>query len=129
MTMYRSTSLTMLFSPSAVWAVQEVDRLLARPTQGVHAGVDHEPPGAPGVERQDPEAIHVAGVEAHLVREALRVQAPALGEGGGAEGPLERGQARQLLGDRDLEVVARHRLVEGQRLGLVAGPRLAARRG
>ena len=34
------------------------------------------------------------------------------------------GQPGQLLGDRDLEVMARHRLVERERLGLVAGARL-----
>ena len=41
--------------------------------------------------------------------------------------PLKRrkaGQVGQLLHDRELEVVAGDRLVEGERLGLVARPRL-----
>ena len=36
-------------------------------------------------------------------------------------------QAVELLGDRDLEVVAGNGFVEGQRLGLVARPRLRLR--
>src|SRR5262249_44900861 len=40
-------------------ALQEVDRLAAGPAERVHARVHDEPPGAPRVERQDSEAIHV----------------------------------------------------------------------
>src|SRR4029078_1587752 len=70
-----------------------------------------------------PEAIHRARVDANLVGQPLRVQAPALDEGGGPAEPPERGQVAELLGDRQLEVMARHPLVKGERLRRVAWPR------
>ncbi len=107
--------------------VHERDRPVARPAQRVHPGVHDQPRRAPGVEREDADAVEVAGVEAHLVRQALRVQAPALEERGRPEVPPELGQVRELLADRDLEVVPGDRLVVGERLGLVARPGLRAR--
>src|SRR5919112_954123 len=71
---------------------QVVDRLVAAPAEGVQAGVDDQPAGPPAVERQHAEALQVARVEAELV------------------------------GQRELEVVAGDALVEGQGLVLVAGP-------
>ena len=69
-----------------------VDRLLARPAHRVDAGVDDEPRRPPGVERQHPEAVEVAGVEPHLVGQPLGVQAPALEVGRGPEVAAEVGQ-------------------------------------
>ena len=93
----------------------ERDRPVAAPAHRVEARVDDEPAGPPGVERQDPEPVHVAGQEAHLGRQPLAVEAPALDVGGRAGQAPERRQAVELLGDRDLEMVAGNRLVEGER--------------
>ena len=67
-----------VLAPSAVWPTRKSIACCARPAERVDARVDDEPAGAPGVVRQDPEAVHVRAVEAHLVGQALRVQAPAL---------------------------------------------------
>ena len=99
-----------------------VDRLLAGPAHRVDAGVDDEPRRPPGVERQHPEPVEVAGVEAHLVGQPLGVQAPALEVGRRPEVAAEVRQPAELLAERDLEVVAGHRLVVRERLGLVARP-------
>src|SRR4029450_4570355 len=68
--------------------VHVVDRLIPAPAELVQAGVDHQPAGPPGVEREHAEALQVARVEAELVGQALGVQGPALAEGGDvAEAP------------------------------------------
>ena len=77
--------------------------------------------------REHADPVEVAGVEAHLVAEALRVQAPALEERGRAEVAPERRQVCELLGDGDLEVVPGDRLVVGEHLRLVARPGLRVR--
>ncbi len=102
----------------------EVDRPLPRPAQRVHAGVDHQAGGTPRVEGEDAEAIRLRREQAHLFGEALGVQAPALDVGGAAVEATERGQlASTSCMIAELQVVARHGLVEGKRLGLVARPR------
>ena len=54
------------------------DGLLPRPAEGMHAGVDHQPGGPPGLVRQQADAVEVGGVEAHLFGQALGVERPAL---------------------------------------------------
>ena len=61
------------------------------------------------------QPLPLVDVEAHLVGEALAVQAPSLAERAAGEQPAEppqRGPVRHLLLDRDLEVVAGVGLVD-----------------
>ena len=73
-----------------------------------------------------PKRSRGLAVEAHLRGQPLGVEGPALHEGAArqarAEAPEGR-QAGQLLLDGDLEVVARHGLVEGRGGHAVKGPR------
>src|SRR5450755_5131329 len=48
-------------------AAQEVDRALARPAQGVEAGVDHQSGCPPGHRVELPETLALIPEEAHLV--------------------------------------------------------------
>ena len=97
---------------------ERVDRLLARPPEGVHPGVDDEAGGPPGLRVEHPEPLGLVAVEAHLVREALGVEAPALDVRAAGvprcEAP-EVVEGRVLALERDLEVVTRDRLVVGRR--------------
>ena len=97
----------------------EVDGLLASPVERVYAGVDHEAARPPGVEGEHADAVEIARVQPHLVRQALGVEAPALDEGRGTVVAAEVRQTGQLLADRELQVMARDRLVEGQGLRLI----------
>src|SRR5919106_5057095 len=106
---------------------QVPDGLVAAPAELVQPGVDDQPAGPPGVERQHAEAFQVARVEAELVGQPLGVQGPALAEGGDVAEAPEPGQLLQLLGQGELEVVAGDALVEGQGLVLVAGAGLGGR--
>ena len=102
--------------------MHEVDRLLARPAHRVEAGVDDEARGAEGLRLEHAEPLAIVGVEAHLVGEALGVEAPALDvrpAGHPRAERAERGQPLQLHLDRDLEVMAGRRLVERDRRELV----------
>src|SRR4029077_6816683 len=98
--------------------------LRAGPAHRVDAGVDAEPRGAPRVVAELAEAIEIARVQAHLVGKALGVQRPTFDERGRALELAKRWQRAELLRDRDLQVMARDRLVPGQRLELEARPRL-----
>ncbi len=102
----------------------EVDRLPARPAERVHARVHDQATGAPGVEGEDADPVEIAAVEAHLLGKPLRVEPPAFPEGGHAGVTPELGQALDLLGDRDLQVMPGDRLVECEGFGLVARTRL-----
>ena len=116
----------MLFSPSAVCAaMKSMACCRVQPSAWIPVSTTSAT-GAPGVEGQDAEPVDLAGQQAHLGRQALGVQAPALDEGGRAVEAAEVRQLVELLGDRELEVMAGHGLVEGERLGLVARPRLGA---
>src|SRR5436309_1091164 len=66
-------------------------------------------------------------VEAHLVAERLGIERPAFAESLVPAVFPEARQIRLLLGERDLQVVAGHGLVEHQRLHLPPGPRLDGR--
>ena len=93
------------------------DGLLAAPAQHVHAGVDDQPGRPHRVGAEHAEQRHVVGVEPHLVREPLGVEAPALGVGGDHV-DLPQPREVDLLHQAELEVVTRHGLVEGDGLGL-----------
>ena len=106
--------------------IHELDCLLPRPFHRVHAGVDHQAAGAPRVEREHADPVEVAAVETHLVGEPLGIETPALNVGSHLGVSQERRQLVQLLADRYLQVMPRHRLVVGERLRLVARPRLGS---
>ena len=95
-------------------AEEQVDRLLAGPAEGMEAGVHDQAGGAPRLGIEHPEALRLVAVQAHLVGEPLRVQAPALDIGAAR---VARGEAPEhvelgvLALERDLEVVARDGLV------------------
>ena len=97
---------------------EEVDRLLAAPAERVEPRVDDEPGGSPGLGVEHPEALALGTEQAHLVREPLRVEAPAL-DVCPADDPraeaAEHVEVRVLHLERDLEVVAGHSLVIGRR--------------
>ena len=99
--------------------LEVVDRLLPRPVLVVHAGVDDEPHGAPHLVGELAELVVGVLVEAHLLAEALAVEAPALDERGGLEVAAELRQLAEFLRQRDLQVMARHRLVDRQHRDLV----------
>src|SRR3989442_425158 len=102
--------------------LEEVDRLLARPPHRVNPGVEHETHGAPHFVGELAELGVRVLIHAELGPEALGVEPPALDERGVATVPAELGQAVQLLGQRDLQVVAGHRLVQAERFHLPLGP-------
>ena len=97
---------------------QEVDCPGAVLAEGVDPRVDDEAHSPPRLALEHPEALGFVAVEAHLVGEPLRVEAPALDVGGAdhpAAEPAEDRQVRMLHLQGDLEVVARDCLVVGRR--------------
>jgi Mg2+-importing ATPase len=102
-----------------------VDRLLPGPAQAVHPGVHDQPRRAPRLRVQHAEALARVAVQAVLVGETLRVQAPALdvrpADQARPEAP-EGVEARVLHLEGDLEVVARDGLVVRRRGQLGVGP-------
>ena len=99
-----------------------IDRLAAAPAEGVQAGVYDEPAGPHGIGREHAHPVEWGGVQAHLGRESLGVQAPALAVGGDERPLAELRNRGQLAGDCQLQVVARDPLVIGGRLDLIAAP-------
>ena len=76
--MYRSTSCSMWLRCIGVWSSMY---WIAPPppAERVNPRVHHEAARAEGVGAQHPEPVELARVQAHLVGEALRVEAPTLG--------------------------------------------------
>lgn len=110
--------------------VEVGDGLVARPALVVQAAVHDEPRGAPQLGRKTPEIRVRVLEEAQLLAQALRVERPALDEGGVL--PVAAHLAQ--FGDggihedaRDLQVVTRHGLVIEQRLELVQRTRIEPR--
>src|SRR3546814_624518 len=92
------------------------DRLLAAPAIMVEAGVDDQARGAEHIGLQIAElAPRVVCVDAHLVGELFGIKAPALGIDRISGEAAEARDARRLLRERDLVVMARRRFVIGQR--------------
>src|SRR3546814_15276329 len=95
-------------------AVAQVGQgLVAGPAHVVHAGVDHQPAGAPhGVGQA--AAVLVGGfVDAHLHAQVLAVQAPALAVGGDVVLAPEGRSRVLLLRQRALQPLAGRRPVPG----------------
>ncbi len=101
-----------------------VDRLLPRHALRVDAGVDDEPDRAPHLVRELAELRVRVLVEADARTEALGVQRPSFDERGVAAEATKVRYAGELLRDRDLQVVAGHRLVRRERLHLPLGARV-----
>ena len=91
---------------------QEADRLLDRHLAPVHPHVQDDPAGAPDRVRVHVQAEVRGVIEALLPHHLLAVHAPALDEFRGLDHePRER---RMAAGDRQLEVMARVRLVDAR---------------
>jgi hypothetical protein len=107
--------------------VEEVDGVLSGPSLGVDAGVDDEAAGAKRVSSEHADALQRRCVEAHLVGEAFRVQAPAFAVGSDLEFAEDRVQV-QFLSERELQVVAGNGLVERSWSQREASPQLRVTR-
>ena len=101
---------------------QVVEHLLARPAQGVHAGVDDEPAGPPDLVGQAAEVAVRILVDAGLEPEVLGVKRPSLTESREVVVAAELGAGVHLGRERGLEMMPRHRLVQGERRQRVEGP-------
>ena len=91
------------------------NRAFARPAEGVDPGVDYQARGPMGLPVEHAKSFGRIEVEPHLVRQAFRVQAPALDVGhAGHSGAhaAEGAQVRHLGLERDLEMMPGNGLVE-----------------
>ncbi len=91
-----------------------IDGLLAGPFLVMDAGVEHEADAAPEVIDELAEVIVRVAVETEFVAEGLGVEGPAFDISGEVEVAAELGHAGLLLGERDLKVMARDGLVQGE---------------
>ena len=87
--------------------LEVVDRLVARPLERVHAGVDHQAHRAPHVVVQLADLREVVLVQAEVVAELLAVQRPAFDEGRVVGIAAELRQAGEFVRQRDLQVMTR----------------------
>ena len=78
-------------------------RLLARPAQVVHASVDHEAAGAPGLVAEHAVAGELVGIQAELVGQALGIQSPTLDEGIRQPARAQATKRRQVRASPGLE--------------------------
>ena len=102
--------------------LEEVDGLLARPAQRVHTGIHHQADGPPHFIGQCTEFGVGVGVKAHLLAQAFGIKPPAFDERGVPPAiAAVPGQIAQLLLNGDLQVMARHRLMQRQRFHLPLG--------
>ena len=76
---------------------QVLQRLVPCPALVVHAGIHHQPHGAPHFVAQAPEVIVGRFVDVHFDGEFLAVQPPSLSEGVRVEGLAELRQLALLL--------------------------------
>ena len=90
-------------------------RLCAAPALGMDAGIDHQPARAPHFVTQPTKVFIRAAVYAHLDTEFLGIQTPAFAKGADVQVTPKIGHVFQLLRQRPLVVMARHRFVQGQR--------------
>jgi hypothetical protein len=91
--------------------VEVVDHLLAGPVLGVDAGVNDEPDAPEIVGFEAAEVGVRILIKADVFAQMLGVESPAFGVGSVVEVFAELGQAGELLGDGDLQVVAGQALV------------------
>ena len=104
--------------------LEKIDRPLPRPALGVNTGINDQADGPPHFVGQLAELGIRVGVKAHLLAEALGIQAPALDVAGVAAVLAELRQAHDLVGDGQLQMMPRHSLVQRERLHLPLGTRL-----
>ena len=79
------------------------------------SGIHHQPRRAEQLGLERAESVVGVGFEALLERQVLGIQPPALGERRERDDAAKEREILPLHGDRDLEMVARHRLVVGER--------------
>ncbi len=91
---------------------QTSDRLVPRPAHRVHASVDHQPAGAPHLERQPAKALIGVAIDPHVLAELFGIESPAFDVRGYVVVAAELRQVCQLLAERDLEVVPRYAFVQ-----------------
>src|SRR5262249_4171113 len=96
--------------------VHVLEHLLAGPALGVEPRVGDQTNRAPQLDVEHADVRVRIGVDAELLAEGPGVEAPALGVRGLAGEAAEARQLALLALQRDLEVVARRRLVQVQRL-------------
>jgi len=77
----------------------------------VDAGVDHQPTGAPHFVGQPPHILGRCVVKLHLDAEPLRIETPAFDKGGEKRAIFAEVRHVEFLLQRDLLMVAGHRLV------------------
>ena len=86
--------------------VEVIDHLLSRPALAMHTGVHHQADCSPDIGLQPSVVVVRIGVEADILAQVLRVQAPALDERRVTTLFAELGNPLQFLRDGDLQVVA-----------------------
>ena len=99
-----------------------IDGLLATPAKRVQAGIHHQTDGAPHLIGQLAKLGIRVLIKPHLFAQTFRIKGPAFDEGGDAVELAKLRQAGQFFGQRQLQVVAGHGLVQGKRLHLPLGP-------
>ena len=92
---------------------EEVDHLVACPAFGVNAGVDHQADGAKTITPKPAIVRDGIPVEADLLAQLLGIECPTFDVAGIKCVLAEFGQARHLLRNRQLHVVARDALMIG----------------
>src|SRR4051812_34693556 len=85
---------------------QKGDGAVPTPAECVDARVHHQPTGPPGVEIETPQPLKRTREETELVGEPFRVKAPTLDERRHPDVLAELGDPRELLSNRNLNVVA-----------------------
>ena len=102
--------------------LEVVDRSLPAPAKVVQASVHHQPDGPPHLVGQLTKFRVWIRVKTHLFAKAFCVQRPALDVHCVAPVLAKFRQTGQLVRDSQLQMMARHRLVQRQSLHLPLGP-------
>ena len=98
-----------------------IDGFLPGPPLGMHAGIHHQPRGAPYFVDQATEAFVGCVVNPHLLTQPFRVQTPAFTVGVEVILSAPLGHALVFLLKGKLQVMAWHRLVQGKAHQFVQG--------
>ena len=103
--------------------LEKIDRLLTRPALGMDAGVDHQSDGPPHLVGQLAKLGIGISVKTHLLAKALGVKSPALDVAGVTAVLAKFREPLDLVRDGQLQVMARHGLVQRERFHLPLGSR------
>ena len=90
------------------------DRLLARPSELVNAGVDHEATGTPHLVREPAEVLVGRFVDAHHRAQPLGIEPPSLAVAGKRGAISEGGARRPFAREGGLKAVPRRAFVQGK---------------